>query len=683
MAQRAADGRQGEATLPPELFTISGNPYSGNLRFQGSPLRPDQLFQVLDLTWSGLEKVKAAVEAGDFRQAAAFLLEYYRKRRLPPWPPPYTVEAVYSPREKAPEGKRVQALRVSPEDFRVADNTLHHIFQPNPGYPPKDYGPDIDWDWDPYGDIQWSSGMHEMFCWDVPVTHCYGVTGDERYARLWVDLVTDWIRKDPLTAKRLRFPESWDAIEVGIRLKSWSSLLPYYLDSPACTPSFLVTLLTSLYNHARRVMLMPYPRNDNFVIVENSGLASVALVFPEFREASVWREAAFSRLAAAVQKQNLPDGVQGELTPAYHLWCIDLHLDAAELALAAGSHPPFLKEVEKMCDVLWAISAPDGKLFRVGDSDRDDIRPTVSRAARIFGRSDLLARATDGREGRWPMRTNFAFPDGGFYSFRSDWTDQAIWLGLRCGPESIEKPVAFHAQFDNGTFELMAFGRLLMRDPGYFNYKAGDAMRELFRRTAAHQTLTLDGRNSARAGKTLQWKEEDGWGNAWVVVENAGYPNLTHRRTVFFVARKYFVLLDEALGTAQGEFDLHFQLTPGPVFIDPAAKVARTAFVEGGNVLVWVDPEAPVNLQTEEAWFSPRYNEIEPLPAFHYRHVRRRAPVRFLTVLVPFKSGNVPEIKAQVTEGEIGADQVKIRLEVNGQVFFLTRTIKNPPVPGG
>ena len=53
-------------------------------------------------------------------------------------------------------------------------------------------------------------------------------------------------------------------------------------------------------------------------------------------------------------------------------------------------------------------------------------------------------------------------------------------------------------------------------------------------RTAAHQTLSLDGKNSARAGRLLQWVEDDGRGNASVTFENAAYEGLVHRRTVFF-----------------------------------------------------------------------------------------------------------------------------------------------------
>lgn len=67
-----------DASVPPELFTLTGSPYRGNAQMTGRPLRPEELFHVLDLERPGLEAVKAAVTKGDRVVAAAALLAYYR-----------------------------------------------------------------------------------------------------------------------------------------------------------------------------------------------------------------------------------------------------------------------------------------------------------------------------------------------------------------------------------------------------------------------------------------------------------------------------------------------------------------------------------------------------------------------------------------------------------------------------
>ncbi len=644
-------------------FTLSGSPYRAEFHIEGRPLEPARLFEAFDLGRPGLERARAAVEAGDAPEAGRRLLDYFRARQSVAWPS-WPVE------QASGEDGRLEA---APGDFAAAENAMRHVFQPYSAYPPTDYGPDIDWDWDPHGNIEWPAHMHRMASWDLSAARCYAATGDERYARLWVDLTWDWIRKYPLTRERCYFPQSWDAIQVGIRATRWCGLLPHFLRSEACVPEFLAALLAALHDHARKTWLTPYPNVDNFLVIESAGLADVALAFPEFADAAAWREQAFAQLDTAAREQVLPDGVHGELSPGYHLYCAGLFLNAADLALRNGHRVGFVDAAERMAGVLLGIATPERCLPVVGDAAPADTRPFLRKAARSFERPDFLAAATDGARGAWPGWRNAAYADGGFFAFRSDWSRDAVWLCLHCGPRSVQ-PSAFHAQFDNGTFELMAGGRTLMRDPGVYCYARGHPDREAFRRTAAHQTLTLNGANSDRSGRLLQWVDDDGQGNAVLTVENLSYPGLAHRRTVFFVQRRLFVLVDEAIGDARGDIDLHFQLAPGPAHIDPAAKTARTGFPAGANVLVWADARAPVTLEAEEGWFSPEHNRKEPLPAFRYRHALQAAPARFLTVLAPWRDGDPPVLSAAL-EGDVGAGGLDIRLAADGRAIGLRRRL--------
>jgi hypothetical protein len=218
MEGQMSAGAPGPPAVVPGLFEISGNPYLGNLQFSGAPLGADQLFAVLDLSRPGLEQVKAAVVRGDMGQARQALLSYYRARANPPWPEA-TPEAMVA-------GKRVPSRTASAEEREVAEKALRHIFRPYEAYPERDYGPDINWDWDPHGNFEWPAHMHMMYPWAGPVTNCYSATGDERYATLWVSLLEDWIEKNPVNAERLSFPQSWDALQVGVRASAWIGWLP-------------------------------------------------------------------------------------------------------------------------------------------------------------------------------------------------------------------------------------------------------------------------------------------------------------------------------------------------------------------------------------------------------------------------------------------------------------------------
>ena len=115
-----------------------------------------------------------------------------------------------------------------------------------------------------------------------------------------------------------------------------------------------------------------------------------------------------------------------------------------------------------------------------------------------------------------------------------------------------------------------------MPDSGSYIYSGDPENRNWFRQTKVHQTLTLDGKNTVYAPKLLFW--QPGEDLDVLVVENAGYPDLTHRRAVFFVDKKYFIIVDEAYGKGQGDVDIHFQFAPGKAVLDLETLMARTAF---------------------------------------------------------------------------------------------------------
>jgi hypothetical protein len=84
---------------------------------------------------------------------------------------------------------------------------------------------------------------------------------------------------------------------------------------------------------------------------------------------------------------------------------------------------------------------------------------------------------------------------------------------LASGPGRSEKLYKEHCKIK---------GRMLMADPGVYQYSGGPE-RDMFRSTAMHQCLTVNGMNAARAGRCLEWIEDDGKGNAVLTVENDSY----------------------------------------------------------------------------------------------------------------------------------------------------------------
>ena len=208
-----------------------------------------------------------------------------------------------------------------------------------------------------------------------------------------------------------------------------------------------------------------------------------------------------------------------------------------------------------------------------------------------------------------------------------------------------------------------------MPDAGSYIYSGDPVNRAWFRQTKIHQTVTLNGENSKYAPKLLLWQP----GNDLdvLVVENQSYKNLVHRRSVFFVDKKYFVIIDDAFGTEAGDVDIHFQLAPGAgdaVFNRDKLSVASN-FSDGWNVMVRTQEQPGLEMTEEEGQVSFLYTKKEPRPAFRFRIKKENQndQIRFVTLVVPYQK-ETPNLKIEVAgESKIGSSHLQLELNENGK----------------
>ncbi len=212
-----------------------------------------------------------------------------------------------------------------------------------------------------------------------------------------------------------------------------------------------------------------------------------------------------------------------------------------------------------------------------------------------------------------------------------------------------------------------------MTDTGYYTYGYDLKARNWHRQTKVHQTLTLDGKNTRVRGKQLLWHNSPEYDA--IVVQNDSYPNLTHRRSVWFVDKKFFVLLDEAIGNAQGKLDLHFQPAVGKLRFENDRNFVTTCF-DDVNVLVWFDPTIPVNLIEEKGYFAWDYNMRKPRTAFALRH-QKNAPAAYLTILFPYRGTSIPRVEAHLPQNfSVGADEVSLEVKAMNKTWQIGRNIR-------
>ncbi len=602
------------------------------------------LLKRLDLNRPGLEKVKAS--ADDPIKAAEELLAYYRARKSVKH---FTDRA---DREKS-RGKYASAGQM-----KTADNALKHIFVSFSAYPPHFCGKDIDWSKSPVPDKEWIWHLHYAHWWN-DLARAYWHTGDEKYAREWCFQLADWVRKNPRDSKH---EYAWRRIETGGRGISWTGIFQHFLDSPSFTPDALVIFLNSCHDHASYLTEHFTPGNHG--LKESLGAAFLAITFPEFKDAKKWRDKALEHIKAETRRQVRDDGHQVEQTLNYHSGCLGKFAHIYKFAkmngLAENFGDQYHRRLEKMAEVLMKLGFPDGTSAQFGDTSSPvHVRRSLKKYAGVFGRKDFLYVATAGKEGTPPKQTAYALTDSCFYSMRSGWDENAVCLVLKCGPGPY-----WHCQPDNGTFELFAGGRRLMPDSGTYIYSGDPAGRAWFRQTRVHQTLTLDGENTDYKPALRLWKP--GKDLDVLVVENGSYKNLTHRRAVLFVKKKFFVLVDDAIGKAGGNVDLHFQLAPGKAVFDKSAPSARTDFKKGTNVLIRGLAQKPMALEEEKGQVSFKYGKKQPRWAFRFR-IKKTSDtpgVRFVTLVVPYE-GKVPKVRLSLVGSPVpGASRIELDVTV-------------------
>jgi heparan-sulfate lyase len=599
----------------------------------------------LDLDRPGLESVRRAAKAGDANTAARELLSYYRARK--------DVLLPVDPAQREASRGKIADER----DLKVANDALQHRFITQKSYPPHDFGPRIDWQTSPVPDKEWIVQLHRMYWWD-PMGRAYWHTGDERFAREWAFQFVDWRAKCPVS-----FEGAWRSLETGIRGRHYPQWFAYFIHSEHFTPGVLIAFLDNLHVHASR-LAPEYRSRSNWGLMESEGLAFIAICFPEFKQAREWRELAINRLNVELDLQVYPDGMQRETCFGYHAGCIRWFKDTADLAEKNGIAMPggYRGRIEKMYDVFAYSLKPDGTMPMFGDCWNDPGLAVVKQGGNEYKRDDLAFIAGGG--GTKPAKTCVAYPQSGYFIFRSDWSRDAVWLALKCGPSG-----GWHSQPDNCSFELFAHGSYLMPDSGCFIYSGDKSNREWFNSTAHHQCLTLDGKNSAHEPKLLLWHAGDEVAAA--CVENRSYPGLAHRRTIFFVNRSLFVIVDEAIGAAPGERRLHFQLGPPQAEITPDG----TAILKAEKAGMVLRPfHGFSSYRTEQGRVAFSYRTEVPRAALSYSIDGSGV---FGSLLVPFAGKQAPQCSARLTQDfRAGAPVLKLTVNHAGKSVELVRDLE-------
>jgi hypothetical protein len=408
------------------------------------------------------------------------------------------------------------------------------------------------------------------------------LTGDVRYAEAFRDYVSDFCRENPCG----HGPQWTNPMELAIRACNWIMAWQWCREAPVFDETFVRTFVGATIEHGR-VIARNFERtrrglNTNHYLADLVGLYAIAAFIPEWKEAKKWRSFAWRELLAESSHQVLADGFCYESSFAYHRLTFEMWHFAWKLgSRQEESDTDVLLDVLKRMAVFSLANADDcGCLPPFGDGDDGRFVFWEARAPQDHSHLVQLAVALPGAP--LCLRESHIIADpsedvlwlAGAESYRDAWrqTGWAMGIDAPAAPDSRAFPdaqiavlrskhwlihafanpvgaggVGGHKHNDLLSFVASFDGDPVVIDPGTGAYTADTRARNRFRRTSAHATVEVDGREQNRfVGSQLfcLWKDatpevvafDDTGEIVRIVMRHDGYARLAnpviHERTL-------------------------------------------------------------------------------------------------------------------------------------------------------
>lgn len=640
--------------------------------FPGGPATSDQqAIASLDLSTPGMEKVAAAVRGGNLQTIESAYLEYRRTANAARW----TVKASDQPI------RAVSAIDpIGEEISRHYIRNFFHDFKPSGA----DMGADFNWTYNPVpkGDPSytdewtWSAISRTQF-WNK-LADAYWKTHNEKYAREWVNQLEDFTRKNPMNHDAANGkPPLWRPLDASIRMSdSWPYSYYHFLNSPSFTPEANWTFLRMVQDHAGLLVraLSDQKLTGNIIASESFGLFTIGTLFPELKDAATWRQTGLDRMTRELERAVPPDGFEAELTPSYHMVAVDGFLGTLKLAQLNNIPIPseFHDKILSMYRAVVIVMAQNGEVVPTNDSTPVNALKTSRGGMKVM--DDPLLRwaaagADSGQVQGPPLLPNSTMlPYAGFYSMRSGWDPNDLFLFFRGGPAGIG-----HEHEDMLEITMRAWNKTLLFDPGTYVYDHSD-WRRFFIGTSAHSSVIVDGKGQHRGSSPATFTPVT---NPWVTSPlfdfvsatfNGGYQanilgngfqaqqwvgpldtSVSHTRRVLYLRPYYALVIDTLDGSGNHTFDAHFQLDAPSARIDNRSHAAFSENSGGAQLALFplereqLQTEIVQGQQTPLLGWKPANHT--PIPTVRFRK-QQNAPAIFATFLYPY-NGQAPDLRSK------------------------------------
>ncbi len=521
------------------------------------------------------------------------------------------------------------------------------------GYGLQTLGTPVQWFLAPKGDLQWTTHLSRHY-WLNPLAHAWRATKNPVYSQKIVDVLIDWIGKNPIGSKKLSWGKEplvntnspdlvregffftyvdgpWTSLSAHARLDNWTYLLSMIHDSPQMTNRNLSVIFNSLAND-HRISMINYPRKMNQFIAIASSLVNYCWYFPFLKGASEAGIIGLERVRFFANSEIYPDGSMAECSPNYATGSLERVNKIVRGDQIKGGH--LYKELdERICKALryFVLSAdPEGNSPRIAKG-KSSVLPLVDRIGALCNDPQVDYLCSNGAKGQCADFLSVSYDWAGHVIFRSDWRKNSTWLFFEPGPRG-----SGHSDVATLNIQLKSKGEWLLTDPGYYTYSnSGEEgeMADYLHSSAAHNIALVDKQNQLpfEWGKDRTYNTEPGnysWSDNGKIakaegVYNFGYGRegnikVTHKREIIYHREAdKFIIEDTFRGDGVHQVELLWQLPPEAKLTlkEKALTIengkAAAQFIIAGNKPFRIE-SSKGSKNPLSGWFSLNYGVLEP-----------------------------------------------------------------------
>ena len=452
---------------------------------------------------------------------------------------------------------------------------------------------------------------------------------------------------------------AWEVPALSRRIPNLIYLQTFFARELRDDPGARRTLRESLYTQAAALAATAGDQPADHWLVAAGRALFMAGRFFDGMEARGWLDAGTALLWSQLREQIHEDGGHRGRNPVAHALVLADYLEILAFLRASNDDaPPWAcKSVKSMADFLARLLHPDGELPLFHDAAlgvslpaRELLataaalfhEPSLASAGELPGVWPLLVLGDAGRRAHanLPRRREGAEPRAlrrtGFYVLPGDTGDVMLLDGGTPPPGG--DPNLFGYELSVGGMRIIVDAGVGGEEPGPWG--------DYFRSTRAHNTVAVDDVDDRRWPEVsdVRWIMRDGL--LYFSGTHDGFahrtPALKHRRRVFCLPGRFWVIADELLGAGGVEAESFIHLHPDvqlaalcrgrPAFTAARSPTARVEIVPAGTHEVravhGIDDARP------QGWYAARHGERRSAPVLSLLAIGR-LPLVFGYALVP------------------------------------------------